>query len=81
MNNNVQSPEVKTKNITLGFVVSWILAVVIGVAGLATISSNFFEAVILLITALVLLPPFNTFVHNKMNMKYLEHSNLFLLLF
>ena len=66
MSNDNQSPEGKTKNITFGFVIAWIFAVVVGIPGIMMLFENQVGAGLLFIlAALVALPPVNTFVKSK----------------
>lgn len=67
MSNDNQS-DGKTRHITFGFVIAWIFAVVVGVPGIMMLFEHQVVAGILLIlAALVALPPFNTFVKSKTN--------------
>ena len=60
MDNNIKSSEGKTKNITLGLVVSWILGIILGGAGIVSLFSQPIVGIVLLIGAIILLPPANT---------------------
>ena len=63
------SLEGKTKKITLGFVVSWILAVVVGIPGIMMLFEGLaVGGVLLILTALVLLPPVNSWVEKKFHL-------------
>ena len=60
--------ESKTKHITFGFVVAWIFAVVVGVPGIMMLFEHQVgSGVLLILAALVALPPMNTFLKNKTN--------------
>ena len=67
MENNNQSSEVKTKNITFGLVVSWIFGVIIGVVGIFTLFSEPIPGILFVLSALIALPPVNRVVKEKMN--------------
>jgi hypothetical protein len=67
MSNDNQS-ELKTKHITFGFVIAWILAVVVGIPGIMMLFEHQVGAGILFILmALVALPPANSFIKEKTN--------------
>lgn len=65
---NDSQPDGKTRHITFGFVVAWIFAVVVGIPGIMMLFEHQVGAgVLLILAALVALPPMNTFVKNKVN--------------
>ncbi len=66
MSNDNQSAEVKTKKITAGFVISWVLAVLFGVPGLIMLfQGKILTGLLFIIIALVLLPPLNTWIEKR----------------
>ncbi len=69
MSNDNQSSEVKTKNITFGFVIAWIFAVIVGIPGIMMLfeSGNQVAGLLFILAALVALPPFNAFIKSKSN--------------
>ena len=65
MDNNSHSSG-ETKHITFGFVVAWIFAVFVGVPGIMMLFEHQAEGgVVLILAALVALPPMNAFVQRK----------------
>jgi hypothetical protein len=65
MSNDSQS-DGKTRHITFGFVIAWVFAVVVGVPGIMMLFEHQVGAgILLIIAALVALPPVNSFIKNK----------------
>ena len=67
MNNDNQSSVVKTRNITLGSIVAWILGVGSALAGVGMIASKPLAGVLYLLVAVVLIPPVSRGVQNKLH--------------
>lgn len=67
MNNSNPSSEVKTKNITFGLVFAWILGVIVGIVGIITLFTQPIVGIILVISALIALPPVSKFTKEKMH--------------
>lgn len=66
MNNIEKSSEVKTKKITLGFIIGWILGILFVVIGfMAVISSDTLSGVFAIAIAVVVLPPITTVIEEK----------------
>lgn len=63
--NNVQS----VKKISLGFVLSWILGVFLGLIGIISIFPEPILGIVMFIMAAVLLPPINKLVYKKWNFR------------
>ncbi len=67
MDNNNQS-DGKVRHITFGFVLAWIVGVLFGLSGIAMLFQHEAGAgVVMILAALVALPPVNTFVKSKTN--------------
>ena len=64
---NKNESEVKTKNITLGSIVAWVLGVFAILAGIGLMSSKPAAGIIWLIIAIVVLPPVSKLVKNKLH--------------
>lgn len=60
--------EQETKKITLGLIVSWVLGVLIGIAGVGTLFTDPVPGILFILIALVLLPPVNTTLKNHYNL-------------
>lgn len=67
MENEIKSSEVKTKNVTFGLVVSWVLGILFVLSGIGSIFSKPLNGVIFIISALIILPPINRFIKEKYN--------------
>lgn len=67
MNNTNQSSEVKTKNITLGSIIAWVLGVGSALAGVSMIGSKPLAGVLYLLVAIVLIPPISRGIQSKLN--------------
>ncbi len=67
MNNDNQSSEVKTKNITLGSVFSWIFGVLFFLGGIGMLFSHFISGLLTLVAALLILPPSSNVIKRKFN--------------
>jgi hypothetical protein len=67
MNNDNQSSEVKTKNITLGSIVAWVLGVGSALAGFGMIVSKPLAGVLYLLVAVILIPPVSRGGQNKLH--------------
>ena len=65
MVNENQSPEVKTKNITVSLVFSWIFGVIVGLVGIGTLFSNVLVGLLFIIAAVIVLPPTYALIKNK----------------
>lgn len=61
------SSEGKTKNITFGFVVSWIFGVLIGITGVMTLFKSPVSGVLFILASLIVLPPVNKYMKEKMH--------------
>jgi hypothetical protein len=65
MSNNNPSSEVKTKNITLGLIISWIFSVLFGLSGITMLVKQPIPALLFILAALVMWPPLTKFLHTK----------------
>ncbi|HVU06637.1 MAG TPA: hypothetical protein VHE10_02520 [Candidatus Paceibacterota bacterium] len=65
MENNKQSSEVKTKNITFGLVFGWILGVIFVILGITNIAIHPVSGILFILTALIALPPMNKLLRDK----------------
>jgi hypothetical protein len=66
---NNESPEAPTRNITLGFILGWIFAVVVGIPGIMMLfeSGNQVAGLLFILSALIALPPAQKFLKQKAN--------------
>jgi hypothetical protein len=69
MPENNQSVEVKTKNITLGLVVSWAFSVLVGLSGLGLLFSEPISGILFLLIAIITFPPANRYIEKKYGLK------------
>lgn len=60
-----QQHEEKTKHITLGLVLSWILGVIFLMSGAGLFTKSVFAGLLVLIGGLIMLPPINDLIHKK----------------
>ncbi len=65
--NNENESSVKTKNITVGLILGWILGVIFAITGVVMIFSKPISGLLFLIASAILLPPVNRFIKNKYN--------------
>ena len=70
MNNENQSLEVKTKNITLGLIVGWALGVLSLLAGFVYLFSKPLAGIAYLLIAIVVLPPINNVLQSKIHFSF-----------
>jgi len=55
------------KKVTLGLVLSWTLGVFFAIGGFGMLFTNFFSGLLVLLVAVILLPPANKFIEKKLN--------------
>lgn len=60
----------KPRNITVGFVLGWILGILAALGAIALLFSETLIGILMLLIAAVLLPPINTFVIEKFNVSF-----------
>jgi hypothetical protein len=80
MNNTNQSPEVKTKNITLGSIIGWLLGIGSVIAAFTTISSNFLVGLLYILLALILIPPVSGWFQSQLKIKLSKSVKVLLFL-
>jgi hypothetical protein len=68
MNENKESVEVKTKNLTSSSVIAWGLGIVIGLSALGMIFTQPIAGILMLLASLVMLPPTYRFFKTKTRM-------------
>lgn len=68
MENTTQSSEVKTKNITLGSIVSWMLGILFGLGGIVGIFDKPLTGSLFIIASLIVLPPASKYIQNKLRL-------------
>ncbi len=69
MNNTNQSSEVKTKNITLGSIIGWLVGIGAALAALGTISSKPLVGTLYIIIALILIPPVSKWIESQTHIR------------
>lgn len=70
MDNVTPSPEVKTKNITFGFLVSWIIGVFLTFTGVVTLFSEPLTGLLFILASLVILPPAYQYLTKKFHLNF-----------
>lgn len=70
MDNVDKSSEEKTKNITLGFILSWIVGGFLLLAGIGFIISNLVAGILVLLGGIIMLPPVASFIRSKTNFHF-----------
>ncbi|MDX9925554.1 MAG: hypothetical protein RBS48_12395, partial [Ignavibacteriaceae bacterium] len=60
-----EQENVKVKKITLGIILGWIFGVLFAIAGISSLFSQPLTGIIMLLLAVILLPPTNKFIANK----------------
>lgn len=80
MNNENQSLDVKTKNITLGSIIGWIVGVLSVLTGVMFIFSKPLIGIIYLLIACLSLPPLNRYIQSKLNIKLSKGVKIILVL-
>jgi len=80
MNNTNQSSDVKTKNITLGSIIGWIIGVLSILTGVIFIFSKPSVAIAYLLIACLSLPPLSRYVQSKLNIKLSKGVKIILVL-
>ncbi len=80
MNNENQSVEVKTKNITFGLVIAWILGVVFTIAGLTSLFTNVVSGILFLVMAFITLPVTDDIIKNKLKISLSKGLKIFLVI-
>lgn len=80
MNNENLSFEGKTKNITFGHVISWIIGVIFILAGIALVFKNPVTGILFLVAAFVSIPTGNTVIKNKLKISLSKGSRIFLVI-
>ncbi|MES2223750.1 MAG: hypothetical protein V4469_02330 [Patescibacteria group bacterium] len=79
MENNNQS-SVKTKNITLGSVFSWVFGVVMLLTAVSTIFTKPLSGILFLLIAIIVLPPSNKLIKEKLHINLSRGLKVFLVL-
>lgn len=69
MNNTNQPSEVKTKNITLGSIIGWLVGIGAALAALGTISSKPLVGTLYIIVAIILIPPVSRWIEAQTHMR------------
>lgn len=69
MNNTNQSSEVKTKNITLGSIIGWLVGIGATLAALGTISTKPVVGTLYIIIALILIPPVSKWIEGQTHIR------------
>ena len=80
MNNTNESLEFKTKNITLGLVVGWIIGVLCLIAGVIYLFSEPLIGIIYLVIACIAPPPLNKYIQSKTHLKLSRSIKIILVL-
>lgn len=80
MENTNQSSEVKTKNITLGSIIGWILGVVVGITGVINIFSDPLPGILFILAAVIALPPASKMLKEKMHISLSKGVKIVLVL-
>lgn len=68
MENGLKSSEVKTKNITLGSIVSWILGILFALGGIVGIFDKPLTGFLFIIASLIVLPPASKYIQEKLHL-------------
>ena len=80
MNNENKSVEIKTKNITFGLVVAWVLGVLFGIVGLTSLFTNVVMGILLLVMAFITLPVTDDIIKNKLKISLSRGLKIFLII-
>lgn len=80
MINENQSSEVKTKNITFGLVISWVLGVLFGIIGVTSLFTDIVTGILFLVATVITLPITNNFIKNKLHLSLSKGLRIFLVL-
>lgn len=67
MDNQEQSREGKTQNITLGLIISWVIGVILVTGGIGFLISSPMAGIVVILGGLIMLPPVNDFFRKKAN--------------
>src|SRR3989344_5722610 len=80
MENNKESSEVKTKNITLDSIIGWIFGVIVGITGIVNIFSDPLAGLLFILAAVITLPPTNKYLKEKMHISLSKGVKIVLVL-
>jgi hypothetical protein len=80
MENKNESVEVKTKNITFGLVVAWILGVLFAIVGLTSFSTSVVSGILFLVMAFITLPVTDDIIKNKLKISLSKGLKIFLII-
>ncbi len=80
MENKNDSVEVKTKNITFGLVIAWILGALFTITGLINLFTDVVSGIIFLVMAFITLPVTNDILKNKLKISLSKGLKIFLII-
>ena len=80
MGNENQSSEVKTKNITFGLVVSWIVGVLLVIVGIVSLFTDTITGIFIIIAAFITFPFGNDVIKNKFKVSLSKGLRIFLVI-
>ena len=80
MSDQVQSSEVKTKNITFSLLFSWAFGIIVGIPAIITIFSKPVAGILMLISALIVFPPTYNIIKNKVHISLSRTLKIILVL-